>query len=55
MLFLALQDIPLKKLLFQKCRYININVYTLDGRAQYVMALNNDVHFLYHGNNKSLG
>lgn len=55
MLFLVLQDTPLKKLLFQKYRYLNINVYALDGLAQYFMVLKNDVHFPYYGNNKLLG
>lgn len=55
MLFLVLQDSPLKKLLFQKYRYLTINVYTLDGLAQYFRVLKNDVHFLHYGNNKVLG
>lgn len=55
MLFLVLQDSPLKKLSFQKYRYLNINVYTLDGLAQDFRVLKNDVHFLYYGNNKVLG
>lgn len=55
MLFLVLQDSLLKKLLFQKYRYLNIYVHTLDGLAQYFTVLKNDVHFLYYGNNKLLG